>query len=132
MDDLFPTSSPKAAPRRARRAASWVATAGASFASCVTLSVWSAGAIAGSADAQTIRCIESNEGSDAAVTDCMRPGRHIRVDTSISRGTASLRERVDGFVPAAAHADVVGVDRHLHVRDVPGAGGFASTGFFGR
>ena len=129
MNDNLPTSSPKTATCRAGRAASLGCNGGRVLRKLHhALGLVHQRRRRKRRTRRRVRCIESSEGSDAAVTDCMRPGRHIRVDTSISRGTASLRERVDGFVPAASRGDAVGVDRHLHVRDVPGAWRFRIDG----
>lgn len=63
------------------------------------------------------------------VTDCMRMGRHVRVDSSVSRGTATLN---DGLFPTAMRdgsADL-GPGRRLRVPVQPNQSVW--SGFLGR
>ena len=53
------------------------------------------------------------------VTDCMRMGRHVRVDSSVSRGTAALK---DGMMPTTLRngSTDLGPHRRLRVPVDPG------------
>lgn len=67
---------------------------------------------AASADAQLDR-----------VPDCMRVGRHIRVDSSIVQGTATLH------APNAKDVQILGAPARVHGSPMPGV---VRSGLFGR
>jgi hypothetical protein len=111
------------------RAPTLVATSGLAVAGCITAAMWVTDAFAGSTDDPTVRCLQVVTSSQGVLSasDCMRGGRHIRVDTDISRGTASLGP--DGFAPTGYQRDET--PRHLRVQDAPGPRGLFGPGIFG-
>lgn len=64
-----------------------------------------------------------------SVPDCMRMGRHVRVDSNVSRGTATLR---DGMMPTTLRDGSPDMEQQRRLRVPVAPGGSLWSGFFGR
>lgn len=69
------------------------------------------------------------ESSLNRVPDCMRMGRHVRVDSNVSRGTATLR---DGMMPTTLRDGSADMEQQRRLRVPVAPGGSLWSGFFGR